>query len=121
MEDSEPFEIHNKLLSDLVTEYLDSAKKEERDRNFTKWKLAFRNIKDSPYHQKCPILWDLYYLEEKKYIGIGKYDKLKSLLTEIGHAGNRIKEAEEGINRVTKYHGKSTLSMLSRMSTYVAV
>ncbi|XP_056016367.1 titin-like [Ostrea edulis] len=109
MENSDPFEIHNELLSDLITEYLDSAKKEERERNFTKWKLAFRNINDSPYHRACPILWDLYYLEDKKHIGIGKYDKLRSLLTEIGPAGDRINKAEKRIKAVTKDHGESKL------------
>lgn len=112
MENSDPFEIHNELLSDLITEYLDSAKKEERERNFTKWKLAFRNINDSPYHRACPILWDLYYLEDKKHIGIGKYDKLRSLLTEIGPAGDRINKAEKRIKAVTKDHGESKLGML---------
>jgi hypothetical protein len=109
MSDSTPFEIHNKLLSDLITDYLDSSRKDERERNFTKWKLAFRNINSSPYHQTCPILQDLYYLENTGRLGIGKYDILSCLMSDIGHAVNRIKQAEQKIEAVKKEQGNKTL------------
>ncbi|XP_062606078.1 uncharacterized protein LOC134267884 [Saccostrea cucullata] len=102
MEDSAPFEIHNKLLSDLITEYLDSSVKSDRERNFTKWKLAFRSIKDSPFHRDCPILWDFFFLEDTKRIGIGEYNVLRRLMTDIGHAGDRIGQAENLIRESSK-------------------
>jgi hypothetical protein len=112
MEDSNPFKIHNKLLSDLITEYLDSSRKDERKRNFIKWKLAFRNINSSPRYQSSPILQDLYYLEDKELLGIGKYDILRELMCEIGHAGSRIKETEERIKAVRRDRGNMVMGML---------
>lgn len=98
-------EIHNNLLAKLINGHV--GHKENSD-SYVRWKMQFRNICDSPTQQNGSVLENVFYLENKGLIDVGKYNVLQKLFSEDNEALSEIEKVSKLIENTDPSTIRST-------------
>lgn len=95
-------EIHNNLLAKLINGHV--GHKENSD-SYVSWKMQFRIFCDLPTQQNCSVLENVFYLENKGLLDVGKYDVLQKIFSEDFEALSEI----ERVSKIIKNIDPSTI------------
>lgn len=95
-------EIHNNLLAKLINGHV--GHKENSD-SYVRWKMQFRNYCDLPTQLNGSVLENVFYLENKGLLDVGKYDVLQKIFVEDNEALTEI----ERVSNLIEYIDPSTI------------
>lgn len=98
-------EIHNNLLAKLINGHV--GHKENSD-SYVRWKMQFRNFCDLPTQQNGSVLENVFYLEDKGLLDIGKYDVLQKIFSEDIEALSEIERVSKMIENIDPSTLRST-------------
>lgn len=80
----------------------------ENSDSYVRWKMQFRNICDSPTQLNGSVLENVFYLENKGLIDVGKYNVLQKLFSEDNGALSEIEKVSKLIENTDPSTIRST-------------